>query len=107
MLMDKKKFQDQGKVPLFYFERGTDDDRTLLYFNKKDLLLEWNKNNPGKLPPSPKVIDLLELFQNTLRGRTDNLPRNIYFVPLEQSVEIAKELKSKGLTPYKIDRMVV
>jgi len=106
MLMDKKKFQDQGKVPLFYIDQ-LDDDRTLLYFNKKDLLVEWNKGNPGKLPPSPKVIDLMEVFQNTLRGRTENLPRNIYFVPLKESVEISKELKSKGLTPYTIDRMVV
>lgn len=105
--MDKNKFQDQGKVPLFYFDQ-LDDDRTLLYFNKKDLLLDWNKKNPGgKLPPSPKVLDLVELFQNTLSGRTDALPRNIYFVPLPSMVEEAEELKAKGLTPYKIDRMVV
>jgi hypothetical protein len=101
-----KKFQDQGRVPLFYFDQ-LDDDRTLLYFSKKDLLSEWDRRNTGKIPPSPKVVDLGELFQNTLRGRTDKLPRNVYFVPIEKSVEVSKELKSRGLTPYKIDRMVV
>lgn len=107
MTMNKQKFQDQGKVPLFYYD-SLDDDRTLLYFNKKELLLDWNKNNPGgKLPPSPKVIDLSELFQSTLRGKTQNLPRNVYFVPIQQSVEKAKEMKAQGLAPYKIDRMVV
>ena len=57
--MDKGKFQDQGKVPLFYIDQ-LDDDRTLLYFNKSELLVDWNKNHVGKLPPSPKVIDLME-----------------------------------------------
>jgi hypothetical protein len=104
--MDKDKFKDQGKVPLFYIDQ-LDDNRTLLYFNKSELLVDWNKNHASKLPPSPKVIDLMELFQNTLRGRTDSLPRNIYFVPLQESLEKAKEMKSKGLMPYKIDKMVV
>lgn len=104
--MDKTKFKDQGKVPLFYMDQ-LDDDRTLLYFNKSELLVEWNKSHPGTLPPSPKVIELTEVFQNTIRGRTENLPRNVYFVPLQESLEKAKELKAQGLTPYKIDKMVV
>jgi hypothetical protein len=106
LLMDKNKFKDQGKVPLFYIDQ-LDDDRTLLYFNKSELLVDWNRNHAGKLPPSPKVIDLLELFQSTIRGRTENLPKNIYFVPRQESLEKAKELNSQGLIPYKIDRMIV
>lgn len=104
--MDKSRFQDQGKVPLFYIDQ-LDDDRTLLYFNKSELLVDWNKNHVGKLPPSPKVIDLTSLFQNTIRGKTESLPKNIYFVPRQESLEMAKDLKSKGLTPYKIDKMIV
>jgi hypothetical protein len=52
------------------------------------------------------------MFQLVLRGRVDELAvlkggKNVVFVPNSESVKVAKELKAKGLTPYKVDRMIV
>jgi hypothetical protein len=104
-----RKFSDQGKVPLFYFEDlQLPGGSTPLFFNKNDLSAEWNRKNEGKKPPKAKVLDLLTIFQYVLRGRAGELPiRSVVFVPSPEAVEVWDELKSRGLAPYKVDRMVI
>lgn len=106
-----RKFSDQGKVPLFYFdEMLTADGSSLpLYLNKSDLLSEWIKQNGDTKPPKTKVLDLVTMFQYVLRGRAEELPikKNVVFVPNADALEASKELKARGLVPYKPDQMVV
>jgi len=103
-----KKFTDQGKVPLFYYqELELQDGTTPVYFKKKDLLSEWRKQYPEVAPPRLKLLDLVDAFQYVLRGRGDELPKNIVFIPSQDTVDVSNELKSRGLAPYKVDRMIV
>jgi hypothetical protein len=106
-----RKFSDQGKVPVFYLEGLKSADGSIpFYFNKEELLAEWNiQKEEGTTPPKPKALDLMVVFQYVLRGRIEELPilRNkITFVASQEAVEISKELKTRGLSPYKADRMV-
>jgi len=110
-------FKTQGKVPLFYSNalQVTDQSSGVItlpmYFSKDDLLQEWIKRNPEKPLPSSGVLELSTLFQYVLRKRANELPigvnKKLLFVPSAEAVEAATELKSKGLAPYKLDRMIV
>jgi hypothetical protein len=108
-LLYDKKFKDQGKVPLFYFDGlQLDDGSTPAYFTKKELITEWVKQHPDvKTTPKVQLLDLVDTFQYVLRGRSDEIPANLLIVPNDKSIELAKELKKKGLAPYKVDRMVI
>jgi len=107
-----RRFKDQGKVPLFYIDNSSDkssseDEPLNVYFARKDLVAAWNRRNPGQPLPPVKAFDLVEIFEYTLRGR-DYLPTtNLNFVPIEESVEAAKEMKSRGLAPYNPNRMII
>jgi hypothetical protein len=106
-----RKFADQGKVPVFYVEDLKYADGSIpFYFNKNELLAEWKtQKGEGATPPKPKVLDLIAAFQYVLRKRVEELPilRNkIVFVPSQEAVEISNELKTRGLVPYKADRIV-
>jgi hypothetical protein len=107
-----RKFADQGKVPVFYVEDLKYTEGSIpFYFNKNELLAEWKtQKGEGATPPKPKVLDLIAAFQYVLRKRVEELPilRNkIVFVPSQEAVEISNELKTRGLVPYKADRIVV
>jgi hypothetical protein len=106
-----RKLADQGKVPVFYLEDLKSADGSIpFYFNENELLAEWNtQKGEGTTPPKPKALDLMAVFQYVLRGRTEELPilhNKIVFVPSKEAVEISNELKTRGLVPYKADRMV-
>jgi hypothetical protein len=106
-----RKLADQGKVPVFYLEDLKSADGSIpFYFNKNELLVEWNtQKGEGTTPPKPKALDLMVVFQYILRGRSEELPilhNKIVFVPSQEAVETSKELKKRGLVPYKADRMV-
>ena len=108
------RFKDQGKVPLFYVDGTKDgmgmskDNAVDVFFTRKDLLAEWNRRNLGQPLPPVKVIDLMGIFENILRGRMDYLPTtNLNFVPIEESMEAAKEMKSRGLAPYNPGQMII
>jgi len=114
--IDKDKFYDQGKVPIFYFDAlRLPDGSVPLYFTARDLIEEWKKQNGDKaVPPRIQAAELVTMFQLVLRGRVDELPpairaaqNKIVFIPNSESVQKAKELKAKGLAPYKPDQMVV
>ena len=108
------RFKDQGKVPLFYIDaikdpsRSSDDDFINVYFARRDLVADWNRRSPGQPLPTVKVIDLVGIFENILRGRTNYLPTTkLNFVPTEESMSTAKEMKSRGLAPYNPSRMII
>lgn len=107
------RFKDQGKVPLFYIDSNSDKsepvkERVNVYFARKDLVADWNRQHPGQPLPTVKAIDLVGIFENTLRGRKDYLPTtNLNFVPTEESLQVAEEMVSRGLTPYNPSRMII
>ena len=116
MQMDRNKFSDQGKVPLFYLDTYRTDAGALpLYLNARDLVADWQRTtgvDSATIPPRIQVIDLVTLFGYVVRGRTAEVPtvlqtNPLVFVPNPEVVQKAKELQSAGLVPYKLDRMVV
>ena len=113
--LDRTKFQDQGKVPLFYLDTFRTGDKALpLYFSANDLIQAWRQQQEdlNAIPPRIQVIDLVTLFGYVVRGRATELPtvlqtNRLVFVPRVEVVEKAKTLQKEGLAPYKLDLMVV
>lgn len=108
------RFKDQGKVPLFYVDTSKDgmgksnDEVVDVFFTRKDLLADWKRRNLGQSLPPVKAIDLMGIFENILRGRMEYLPTtNLNFVPIEESLEAATEMKFRGLAPYNPGRMII
>jgi len=102
------KFNEQGRVPLFFVSEGmeAEDGSLPTYFSKETLLADWDRLYAGKKPlPRVKVLDLLDLFQSTMRGSSK---LNVSFVPTEETMKVAVELQQRSLTAaYKTDRMVM
>lgn len=98
-------------MPLFYLENDADDDDDAvvsLYFARKDLVAAWNRRHPGAALPPVKAVDLVGIFENVMRDRPGYLPStNLVFVPTEEALSAAQELKSRGLAKYNPNRMVV
>ena len=113
--IDKNKFKDQGKVPLFYLETFRNDQGALpLYFNPRDLVQDWQRRtgSTDAVPPRIQCIDLVTMFGYVVRGRAAELPpilqsNDLAFVPNAQVVKKAKELQTAGLVPYKLDQMMI
>lgn len=103
------RFKDQGRVPLFYVDERDGDDPLRLFFTRKDLLQSWNQKHPGIPLPKVKALDLVAIFENTVRGRADEyLPTgNLEFVPPQDALDVAKELKTRGLAPYSSTKMIM
>lgn len=107
--LDKSgRFDEQGSVPVFYAEEGleADDGSIPAYFSTATLVADWNRIYGEQKPlPNIKVVDLLDIFQGSMRGSAKLNPS---FVPTEESIEVVKELQSRSLNvPYKADRMVM
>lgn len=117
--IDKRAFQDQGKMPLFFVEKGllTDEGSVPLFVQKQMLVNAWKAKytssdpNDQFIPPLPKIqaMDLTFLMEAALRGYADKLPNNgdIVFIPDPEQVQTATKLKQQGLTMYKFDQMIV
>lgn len=114
------RFKDQGRVPLFYVDdkSGRADSSSVddgsgavsVYFARKDLVSAWNRQHPGEPLPTIKAIDLVGIFEAILRGRatTGYLPTtDLVFVPNEEAVSVAKEMKARGLAPYNPGKMII
>jgi hypothetical protein len=72
--IDKDRFQDQGRVPVFYVVDAVDDDnrteRTVFYFNRNDLIRDWTQQHaPNTTLPTIGAIDLVGIFESLLLGR--------------------------------------
>lgn len=108
--IDKSAFQDQGKTPLFYVDELKDSTgSTPVFFVKNMLLEEWKKQYPEVAVPPIKALDLSYIFEAALRGYANRLPNdgNVSFVADPAEVEKAQILRSKGLTMYKMDEMMI
>ncbi len=127
--IDKDRFQDQGRVPLFYvMDENASLEKTVFYLNRKDLIRDWTQQQ-GVNTTFPKVgaIDLLGIFESLLLGRNvegkiggnTNLllptsaddttqPIPIEFVGNLENIAVAKALKKNGpLTPYNPNQMIL
>ena len=111
--INKGAFQDQGKTPLFYIDSDDAVGTTTMpmYFNRQMLVQEWTAQNPGQALPPVKALELTYILEAALRGYANKLPNNgnVSFVADPEQVNIAKQLRSKGLdlTMYKMDQMIV
>jgi len=117
--IDKRAFQDQGKMPLFYVDKGlaTPEGSVPMFLQKQMLIDAWKQKYTSRdpddnfIPPIPKLqaMDLTFLMEAALRGYSDQLPNggNVVFVPDPAQVEVATKLKQQGLTMYKFDQMIV
>jgi len=96
-----------GKVPLFYFEgfetnaKGGDDSKIPLYFQKKQLLQDWKKENPKKEGGLPEV-QVTELFSVLSKMVEPSAIENdgdlgkLVFIPPARSAAKATECAKKG-----------
>ena len=110
MMIDKRMFQDQGKMPLFYVQGLTAADGSMpMYLQKSALITDWQTKMAGQPLPPIQAIDLTYMFEAAIRGYIDKIPNggDVSFVPDPEQVDIANKLRKEGLTMYKFDKMVV
>jgi hypothetical protein len=135
MAIDKDRFQDQGRVPLFFVLNDNQDDdnnkeKMEYYFNRKDLIRDWTKQQeaPNTTLPNIGAIDLVGIFESLLLGRnvqgkigsgagtllfptstsTSNGLIQTEFIGNSESIATAKALKANGpLTPYNPNQMIL
>jgi hypothetical protein len=119
--IDKQSFREQGHVPLFYVDgleyagpgagAGAADESgekpTPMYFQRPMLVLEWKRQFPNTELPSVKVLDLVYVFEASLRGYGDRFPQNMVFVPSETALKESQQLKKDQMVPYKLDEMII
>jgi hypothetical protein len=120
--LDKAKFRDQGKVPLFYFDTFRNKAGALpLYFSPRNLVNDWRQQVDGDeasssvslIPPRIQVIDLITLFGYVVRDRQNELPMVLQTIPLAfvarpDAVEMARQMQANGsVVPYQLDLMVI
>ena len=125
--VDKDRFQDQGRVPLFYILNSNNVDdgdgtKTVLYLNRKDLIRDWTKQHVGDTTvPSVGAIDLVGIFESLLLGRnvassgsnlflssTTTPPVQVEFVGNLENMAMAQALKKDGnLAPYNPNQMIL
>jgi hypothetical protein len=110
LLIDKRAFQEQGKMPLFYIDGLQEVDGSLpLFLQKSRLVNTWMERRPGEAMPLIKATDMAYVFEAALRGYEQKIPNggNVSFIADPEQVQNAKELRSQGLTMYKLDQMIV
>jgi hypothetical protein len=120
------RFKDQGRVPLFYVlepsslssnddnNNATSSTALRLFFSRKDLLRSWTDRHPGERLPPVQALDLMAMFENTMRGRANiYLPNqgaiNLEFAPSAAAVAAGRELKTRGgpVAPYSATKMII
>lgn len=107
----------EGKVPLFYMDDFELDGKIPLYFQKSQLMEEYNKNGKkidGKdnasSSPEIKVTELFSILgQMAGSGEVDDDLKKLFLVPPSNSVEKAKLCEKKGgkESPYKIGERII
>mmetsp|Transcript_14175 Transcript_14175/g.21280 ORF Transcript_14175/g.21280 Transcript_14175/m.21280 type:complete len:310 (-) Transcript_14175:186-1115(-) len=113
-------FNEQGRVPIFYmseFEVAPEveggEKRIPVFFEKSQLISEWEKKYPGSTVPAVKVVDLVDTFSGmvgtgTSGGTDDRVVKNLYVVASPDSKKKAIECeKARGDIPaYKTGEMI-
>lgn len=113
-------FNEQGRVPMFYmseFEVAPEveggEKRIPVFFEKSQLISEWEKKYPASNVPAVKVVDLVDTFSGmvgtgTSGGTDDRVVKNLYVVASPESKKKAIECeKARGDIPaYKTGEMI-
>ena len=94
----------EGKVPLFYIEdfeitTSTEEKKQEipLYFQKKQLVQAWKKQNPRKELPEVKVTELFSVVKTMVNpdSKDDDLER-LALIPPGESIAKSKICTEKG-----------
>ena len=97
------RWTQKGRVPLFYISGLTveRDGRTLSprYFNKLNLLEEWNRQHPDISPPTIEIVEMVNLYRNAFNKNELEKLANIILVPVQESNQVAAELRKRSTIP--------
>ena len=87
----------EGKVPLFYFKDFTNSDgKSPLYFNKSQLLKDFDKTNAKKASYPPVLVtELFAVLSEMVRGGNSDV-FNLVLMPPSTSFLHAKECNRQG-----------
>jgi hypothetical protein len=113
-------FTDQGRVPIFYmseFEVAPEveggEKRIPVFFERSQLISEWEKRNPGIDVPAVKVVDMMDTFSGmvgtgTSGGTDDRVVKNLYVVASPESKKKAIDIEKArgGIPAYKTGEMI-
>jgi hypothetical protein len=93
------KWEQKGRVPLFYIAgMKLQDGREPRYFNKRDLMNEWSRQNPSAPAPKINLVEMVGLFRSALSGSKNggdnNLGaiENLAIIPVKESNQVASQL---------------
>ncbi|CAJ1931788.1 unnamed protein product [Cylindrotheca closterium] len=106
---DKGKWSQRGRVPLFHFDTLVlENGREPRYFNRADLLKEWNRQNPDKSPPPVQVSNLLDLYRVCFAKNDFSKVERLAIMPVVETNQVASSLfkSSDGNMPkYNLDKV--
>jgi len=100
------KWEQKGRVPLFYIKGLTlDDGKEPRYFNQRDLLQEWERQQQQQQPPTIQIVEMVDLYRAALssssNGNSLDAISNLAIMPVAESNQVASKLliKSDGTLP--------
>lgn len=102
------KWEQKGRVPLFYIKGLTlDNGKEPRYFNQRDLLQEWERQKQQQQPPPPpptiQIVEMVDLYRAALsssNGNSLDAISNLAIMPVAESNQVASKLiKSDGTLP--------
>jgi hypothetical protein len=106
---NKEKWQQKGRVPLFYIEGMTlADGKEPRYFNKLDLLMEWKRQHPNDFSPPVKLIELVDLYRTSFAKNDLDKVNKLTIMPVKETNQVASKLlkSSDGPLPaYSFDKV--
>ena len=101
--VDPKKtdrWAQKGRVPLFYMDGLVlENGKSPRYFNKLDLVTEWEQQNPGKPEPKIFIVEMVDLFRNSIRKNDLDQLAGLQLMPVAESNKVAADLRSKQTPP--------
>lgn len=95
------KWNQKGRVPLFYIEGLTlDNGKEPRYFNQQDLINEWNHQNSSKPLPPIQLVELVDLYRNALAKNGDLKKISKFAVmPVSETNQVASEMMKSSSSP--------
>jgi hypothetical protein len=95
------RWVQKGRVPLFYIDGLVlENKKSPRYFNKKDLMTEWASQNPPDKPqPKIQIVEMVDLFRNSIRKKDLGQLENLQLMPVAESNKVAADLRIKQAPP--------
>jgi hypothetical protein len=94
------RWAQKGRVPLFYMDGLVlENKKSPQYFNKQDLTTEWANQNPGKPEPKIQIVEMVDLFRNSIRKNDLGQLDTLQLMPVVESSKVAADLRSKQTPP--------